>query len=349
MRVAKKRLDPEEAMKQVEAVLFSSGRWMSSQEISRVCRIREEVVDEALKLLSEKYKSEDTALILMRDKKGDVEKWKLTVRSQYSEAVSRVVPQTELKKSVLETLAVIAWKAPVLQSDVIKIRTNKAYNDIDILEEEGFITKEKHGRTYLIKLSKKFFDYFEIEGRENLQELFAKIEEKRKEKEGVKEVEESIIINEGETENETMSRGKEEKDLNQEQTIIVIDGEKEEGEVENDVREEREEKEVKEKEERREEEQREEQEGDEEEAQGEAQEEEQGYNEIGQEQEEQGRVREREELRDEDREEYNKEEENIGRNDINGDNTIEDEYNNKKDDGEEEQEGEDFKEHEEEK
>ncbi len=185
MRVAKREVSAEEAAKQVEAVLFSSGRWMTENELSRLCRLKEKSVKEALVFLSKKYENSDTALELINDKnKG----WKLTVRQKYSETVRKVVPQTELNKSIIETLAVIAWKAPVLQSEVIKIRTNKAYDDIKTLEEEGFITKEKSGRTYLIRLSKKFFSYFEIENRENLNRIIKDIEEKQKNKKNEVEV-----------------------------------------------------------------------------------------------------------------------------------------------------------------
>lgn len=188
MRIAKREVSAEEAAKQVEAVLFSSGRWMSNEEMSRLCRLKEKSIREALEFLSKKYENSNTALELISDKnKG----WKLTVRQKYSETVRKVVPQTELNKSIIETLAIIAWKAPVLQSEVIKIRTNKAYDDIKTLEEEGFITKERSGRTYLIKLSKKFFSYFEIENRENINKIIKDIQEKQKSKEKVEVVDES--------------------------------------------------------------------------------------------------------------------------------------------------------------
>ena len=196
MRVAKREVNAEEAAKQVEAVLFSSGRWMTEDELSRLCRLKDKSVKEALVFLSKKYENSDTALELINDKnKG----WKLTVRQKYSETVRKVVPQTELNKSIIETLAVIAWKAPVLQSEVIKIRTNKAYDDIKTLEEEGFITKEKSGRTYLIKLSKKFFSYFEIENREDLNKIIKNIEEKQENKK--KEVE---IVNDTNSEQKSI-------------------------------------------------------------------------------------------------------------------------------------------------
>jgi len=89
--------------------------------------------------------------------------WKINVREKYLPIVRKIVSDTELSKSVMETLAVIAWKSPVFQSEVVRIRGNKCYDHIDELETSGFITKEKKGRSYVIKTSDKFFNYFEID------------------------------------------------------------------------------------------------------------------------------------------------------------------------------------------
>lgn len=71
----------------------------------------------------------------------------------------------------METLAVIAFKYPILQSDLIKIRTNKAYDHLVELEKSGYITRQKHSRTNLIKLTEKFFKYFDLT-EEKLKEQF---------------------------------------------------------------------------------------------------------------------------------------------------------------------------------
>ena len=102
--------------------------------------------------------------------------WKLTVKEQFMPFVRKIVTQTELKKSVMETLAVISYKNPILQSDLIKIRTNKAYDHLDLLEEEGYITRKKAGRTKEITLAQKFFDYFDLP-EEALREKFKSVQE----------------------------------------------------------------------------------------------------------------------------------------------------------------------------
>jgi len=110
--------------------------------------------------------------MLIRD--GDF--WKITVREQFLSIVRKIVTKTELNKTVVETLATVAAKAPVLQSAIIKIRTNKAYDHLATLEEMGYLSREKKGRTKLIKLTPKFFDYFDVpEGK--VREKFARVEE----------------------------------------------------------------------------------------------------------------------------------------------------------------------------
>jgi segregation and condensation protein B len=159
----------------VEAVLFASGKPMTTEEISKICKLSNEEVLKALESLKKRYES-GTSLTLIEYNNA----WKLTVREKFIGHVRKIVPHTELTKTLLETLAVIAWKAPVLQSDIIKIRTNKAYEHINELAAQGFITKEKHGKTALLKLTKKFYDYFEIDETTDLSKILKKMQPGRK-------------------------------------------------------------------------------------------------------------------------------------------------------------------------
>lgn len=160
--------------RKVESVLFSAGKYLPVKEIAQLCgrNTRSDSVLKALKELQEEYEQKDSSLMVATDG----ENWKLTVREAYSPIVRRIVSTTELAKSVMETLAVIAYKAPVLQSEVIHIRTNKAYEHIKELHEAGFITRKPEGRTKRIDLTQKFFDYFDLPP-EDLQKRFARIKE----------------------------------------------------------------------------------------------------------------------------------------------------------------------------
>src|SRR3989339_764584 len=157
--------------KKVEAVLFSAGSKLTVIELSKLCRAKSTDVLQSLEELKKEYDEKQSSLMII----NEGEHWKFSIHEQFLSVVRKVVAETELTKSVLETLAVIAFKYPILQSDLIKIRTNKAYEHLAELEKSGYISRKKHGRTNLIKLTEKFFQYFDLP-EENLKEHLADFE-----------------------------------------------------------------------------------------------------------------------------------------------------------------------------
>ncbi len=168
-----------ELKKQIEAILFASGKKVTYEDLARLCNTDISSVKDAVQDLKKGYEEKDSPLILTEEADG----WKMTVREKYLSLVHKMLPETELSKSVLETLAVIAWKQPVLQSEVIRIRTNKAYEDISELVERGFISKEKSGRSYLLRVTNKFKEYFELPSKEAIKKVFKDIQEHIKQEE----------------------------------------------------------------------------------------------------------------------------------------------------------------------
>ena len=148
--------------KRVEAILFAVGKEITSERISSLCSLEIKEVDEIMRKLQESYSQREHSLHII--KKED--SWKLTVRDEFIPLVSSIVSSTELERPLMETLAVIAWKYPIVQSEIIKLRSPAAYEHMRNLEEQGFIAKEKFGRTYKVKLTKKFFNYFDLPSEE---------------------------------------------------------------------------------------------------------------------------------------------------------------------------------------
>ncbi len=142
----------------LEALLFSSARSMKVEELANLTKASPEEVRERLDELAKEYENRDSSITMIDE--GDA--FKLNVKSEHASVVQQVVSETELSKTLMETLAVIAFKYPIKQSDLIKIRTNKAYDHLRELEEAGYIIRQKFGRTKLIKLTPKFFDYFDL-------------------------------------------------------------------------------------------------------------------------------------------------------------------------------------------
>ncbi|MBU0980707.1 MAG: SMC-Scp complex subunit ScpB [Nanoarchaeota archaeon] len=183
-----------EIRNRVEAVLFAGGDKMDLEQISRMARVYEsDYVLEALKLLEKDYGEKTSSFHLVNEDN----KWKFHVKSKYLNIAKRLGVKTEMSKTIIETLAVVAWKVPVKQSDVIAIRTNKAYDHLAELEKAGFITRQRYGKTKLIKLGKRFFDYFEID-EHMMKKLVDRAAKRAEEMEAQKEAEQEVETAEAE-------------------------------------------------------------------------------------------------------------------------------------------------------
>ena len=161
----------DENEKKVEAVLFAVGKEITSERIASLCSLEIKQIEPIIESLSQRYQQMSNALKIVKKENG----WKLTVHDHYVPLVSSLVSNTELERPLMETLAVIAWRYPIVQSEVVKLRNAKAYDHMKQLEELGFVAKEKHGRTFKVKLTKKFFEYFDLPSEEAKQAFLQKV------------------------------------------------------------------------------------------------------------------------------------------------------------------------------
>ena len=88
------------------------------------------------------------------------EGYQLQVKDQFLERVANLTTHSDLSRGTLRTLSLVALRQPILQSEIIKIQGNKAYNYIKSLEKKKLIRTEKAGRTRKIETTKEFERYF---------------------------------------------------------------------------------------------------------------------------------------------------------------------------------------------
>jgi len=149
----------EEDVKKVETALFTTGRFLTTEEVSKITGIASiGYLKEIIQKLKQEYDSRDSALYIQEQ--GDT--LKLSVKKDYLYLTEKLLSDCELDRPTQETLAVIAYKTPIMQADVIKIRGNKAYDHVKLLEDLAFVVSEKSGRTRILKVTNKFYDYFDI-------------------------------------------------------------------------------------------------------------------------------------------------------------------------------------------
>ncbi|OKH23844.1 SMC-Scp complex subunit ScpB [Hydrococcus rivularis NIES-593] len=144
----------------IEAILYLTGRPLSANEIAQLAGCDRKEAEEAIIELMSDYAHRDSALEVIETPRG----YSLQLRSVFENLLQVLVP-AELGTGALRTLAAIALKSPILQTDLIELRGSSAYQQIQELIELGFVRKRRqvNGRSYWLEVTDKFHQYFEID------------------------------------------------------------------------------------------------------------------------------------------------------------------------------------------
>jgi segregation and condensation protein B len=182
-------------MRIIEALLFSAQKPLSVREITSALkraegdleagssnefsRVREAEVAGALEQLKLEYVEQARAFQLVEKAEG----WQLATEPQYAEWVRQLYPAPKparLSAPALETLAIIAYRQPIIRADVEAVRGVNIDGVLQTLMERGLVKiagrAEIPGRPLLYETTQFFLDHF---GLRNLDEL-PNVEELRK-------------------------------------------------------------------------------------------------------------------------------------------------------------------------
>jgi len=144
----------------VEAALFIAGRFLSFQELLMLTDINPIMLKEILRRLEKKYSAPHSRVLRLVVRSDS---YKMDVAEKYHGMINKLATgNVEFSKAEQETLAVIAYKQPIKQSVVIKIRGNKAYDHIKKFGDLGLVIIKKSGHTNELTLSEEFFEYFNV-------------------------------------------------------------------------------------------------------------------------------------------------------------------------------------------
>lgn len=145
----------------VEAVLYLKGQPMNLAAIAEALGCEIEDAEMGLIDLITEYAHRDSALEIMETDVG----FSLRLRSEFEDLVHKLIP-VDLGRGVLRTLAAIALKKNIVQSELIELRGAGAYQHVQELVEQGFVRKKRQadgGRSSVLQVTTKFHQYFEID------------------------------------------------------------------------------------------------------------------------------------------------------------------------------------------
>ena len=172
-------LDSETAL--LETVLFLESEPQPVENLAKITQFSEDVVNECIEHLQEKYSNADSGIELSKIIGG----WILTPKKDSFDLVKeRYGKKNEgrLSKAAIETLSIIAYSQPITRAEIESIRHVNADNMMRVLLDRKFIKevgkKDIPGKPVLYGTTKEFLEFFHLQSIADLPQLDEKESER---------------------------------------------------------------------------------------------------------------------------------------------------------------------------
>ena len=144
----------------IEAALYVTGKPLDLKTLGSVVGFRsEDKVKELARTLKDKYGKDESSLEVLELSDG---RFVMQLKPQYVRHVKRLATRQLLTPGPMRTLSFIAFRQPVTQSYLAKVRGNLTYSHVKQLRETGLIAEERLGRTKMLRTTPNFSDYFNL-------------------------------------------------------------------------------------------------------------------------------------------------------------------------------------------
>jgi len=154
----------------IESLLFVAETALTIERIRQVTAADTPEIRDALQALADEYESRRGGFYLNEVAGG----YQIRTRPEYNEWIKRLIQPNppRMSKAALETLAIIAYKQPIIRSDIEHIRGVDCGGILRLLLERKFLRvlgrKEIPGRPLIYATTKQFLEVFDLKDLKDL-------------------------------------------------------------------------------------------------------------------------------------------------------------------------------------
>ncbi|HUW59024.1 MAG TPA: SMC-Scp complex subunit ScpB [Planctomycetota bacterium] len=155
----------------IEAILFATDQPVSSRRIAEVLKSTDAKVRELIRDLCEHYDQTGRAFTIEEIGGG----YQILTRPEYGETVKQlfqVSREHRVSQAALETLAIVAYKQPIIRAEIEDIRGVQVQQVLKGLQEQGLVRivgrAEQLGRPLLYGTTRKFLLTFGLKSAKDL-------------------------------------------------------------------------------------------------------------------------------------------------------------------------------------
>ncbi len=164
-------MEEKEKISIIEAMLFVSGEPITLSSLKAVMEMPESDIRQSMDLLISEYKERDRGIIIVEIAEG----YQMVTNPLYAKLLRKftnTATSNKLSMPALETLAIVAYKQPLIRAEVEQIRGVNSDGVIKSLLDKRLIKivgqKEAPGKPMLYGTTREFLQYF---GLKDLTEL----------------------------------------------------------------------------------------------------------------------------------------------------------------------------------
>jgi len=162
-------MEPQQLKSTIESLLFVSGEPMKLAKIAKICEVSKDDISQEVEALNANYKNSESGFCIIR-KDDSVQ---LATNPANSQVVSRLVSgelQSDLSRSALEVLAIVAYRGPITRVQIDTVRGVNCSYVLRGLMVKGLIERKETAdiRGYLYEIS---FDFLKSLGIASVQKL----------------------------------------------------------------------------------------------------------------------------------------------------------------------------------
>lgn len=179
-------MDKREIKAIIEALLFTWGDPLSLKDISEIVKIDEKELSITMQELIDDFDFNRRGLRIVKMNSS----YQIGTRPEHYDWIKKLHqqnPPKNLSNAALETLSIIAYKQPVIKSEIEYIRGVKCDRAIETLIERNLVEElgrlERTGRPIIYGTTKEFLRLFSLESLNDLPDM-DKIEKELKESQG---------------------------------------------------------------------------------------------------------------------------------------------------------------------
>ncbi len=165
----------------IEAILFAVGSPVELKQIAATIELSEVETQQLIIQLKEEYIKKKRGFNIIESEN----KYQICTNSVYYDTIKKIYekPQkNELTPTMMETLAIIAYKQPITKSEIDEIRGVSSISPVNRLIEFGLVEEkgrlEQIGRPIILGTTDEFLRYFGITSMDELTSIDLRINNK---------------------------------------------------------------------------------------------------------------------------------------------------------------------------